>query len=245
MACVYKATNVITGKSYIGFTSGEIKKRKYEHKRGSLRNSPFVFHKSIRKHGWDNFKWEVIYESWDVEHCLTVMEPFFIQEYNTLVPNGYNACVGGRKGMLGIKREPLTEEQRHNISVGTKKNALKGKDHPMYGTKANDKFLDAAKTSMLGKQHSVETKKKQSDSRKEYLKNNKVGMFGKNHSDETKQKMKLERIQKWTLYNPKTKQTELIEDLMNYCQINKLNYKTVYSWKYKSMDGIQMLTKVK
>lgn len=246
MAIIYTVTNIITGKKYVGFTINALKKRKYQHKRNSLcENSPFVFHKSIRKHGWDNFKWEVIYESWDVEHCLTVMEPFFIQEYNTLVPNGYNACVGGRKGMLGIKREPLTKEQRHNISVGTKKNALKGKDHPMYGTKANDNFLDAAKTSMLGKQHSVETKKKQSDSRKEYLKDNKVGMFGKNHSDKTKQKMKLKRIQKWTLYNPKTKQTELIEDLMNYCQINKLNYKTVYSWKYKSVDGIQMLTKVK
>jgi group I intron endonuclease len=245
MAIIYTVTNVITGKKYVGFTNNLLKKRKYQHKQKAKYNSPFVFHKSIRKHGWDNFKWEVIYESWDIEHCLTVMEPFFIQEHNTLVPNGYNSCVGGRKGMLGIKREPLTEKQRHNVSVGTKRNALRGKDHPMYGTKANEKFLQAAKSSMLGKQHSVETKKKQSESHKEYLKNNKSGMFGKKHNDETKQKMKLKRMESWALYNPKTKETLLINDLMNYCQINMLNYKTVYSWKYKSVDGKQMLTKVK
>ena len=246
MSLIYKVTNIINNKKYIGYTSKELKKRKFQHKEYALkRNSPFAFHQAIRKHGWENFKWEVIYESRDTEHCLTVMEPFFINEYDTFGENGYNMDKGGRKGMLGLKRKPLTEEQKENISIGTKKNALRGKDHPMYGTKANDKFLSAAKTSMLGKQHSVETKKKQSHSRKEYLKNNNVGMFGKNHSDETKQKMKLKRIQKWTLCNPKTKQTELIEDLMNYCQINKLNYKTVYSWKYKSVDGIQMLIKLK
>jgi|FreactTroBogLake_1042271.scaffolds.fasta_scaffold03974_2 group I intron endonuclease len=245
MAIIYTVTNVVTGKKYVGFTINALKKRKYQHKQKAKHNSPFVFHKSIRKHGWDNFKWEVIYESWDVEHCLTIMEPFFIQEHNTLVPNGYNSCVGGRKGMLGIKREPLTKEQRHNISVGTKRNALSGKNHPMYGTKANEKFLQAAKTSMVGKNHSVDTKKKQSESRKEYLKDNKVGMFGKKHNDETKQKMKLKRMNKWALYDPQTKQTTLIDDLMEYSRINKIKYKTVYSWKYKSVDGKQMLTKVK
>jgi len=98
---------------------------------------------------------------------------------------------------------------------------------------------------MVGKNHSVDTKKKQSESRKEYLKDNKVGMFGKKHNDETKQKMKLKRMNKWALYDPQTKQTTLIDDLMEYSRINKIKYKTVYSWKYKSVDGKQMLTKVK
>ena len=245
MSYIYKATNIVNDKKYIGYTKN-FRERKNRHKDSALkRNSPFAFHQAIRKYGWDNFKWEVIYESWDVEHCLTVMEPHFIIEYDTFGENGYNMDNGGRKGMLGLKRKPLTEEQRHNVSVGTKRNALRGKDHPMYGTKANEKFLQAAKISMVGKNHSDETKKKQSESRKEYLKDNKVGMFGKKHNDETKQKMKLKRMESWALYNPETKETKLIDDLMNYCQINMLNYKTVYSWKYRSVDGKQMLTKVK
>ena len=32
---------------------------------------------------------------------------------------------------------------------------------------------------------------------------------------------------------------------MKYSEINNIKYKTVYSWKYKSVDGKQMLTKVK
>ena len=246
MALIYKVTNIINDKKYIGYTSKELKKRKFQHKDFALkRNSPFAFHQAIRKYGWNNFKWEIIYESWDIEHCLSVMEPYFIVEYTTFGENGYNMDKGGKKGMFGLKRKPLTEEQRHNVSVGTKKNALKGKDHPMYGTKINEKFLQASKTSMLGKNHSDETKKKQSIAHQEYLKNNKSGMFGKKHNDETKQKMKLKRMEKWSLYNKETKQTTIIDDLMKYCQINKLNYKTVYSLKYRSVEGKQMLTKVK
>lgn len=244
MSCIYKVTNKITGKEYIGFTKNELKKRKFQHKNKAESDSTLVFHKSIKKHGWDNFKWEVIYESLDDEHCLTVMEPYFIKEHNTLVPNGYNICAGGRKGMLGIKREPLTIEQKRNISIGTKKNALSGKNHPMYGTKANEKFLQSARTSMIGKKHSEETKNKQSESRKEYLKENVVGVFGKKHSDETKQKMKLKRMQEWDLYCKETKHLVRIKDLMNYCEINSLQYKTVYAWKYQKVDGIQRLTKV-
>ena len=244
MACVYKVTNIITGKKYIGYTKN-LRERKNRHKYNALhKNSPFLFHKSIRKHGWENFKWEVIYENDDDNYCLTVMEPLLIEENNTLTPNGYNMDKGGRKGMIGLKRGPVSEEVKKKISETLKKTGLKGKDHPMYGTKANDKFIQSAKISMLGKSHSAETKKNQSESRKEYLKYNKVGMFGKQHSDDTKQKMKLKRMEKWELYDKETKQTILIEDLMKYSQLNNIKYKTIYSWKYKIIDGQPRLKKV-
>jgi group I intron endonuclease len=244
MSIIYRVTNEINQKKYIGYTKN-FRERKNKHKDSALkRNSPFAFHQAIRKYGWDNFKWEIIYESWDAEHCLTVMEPHFIIEYETFGENGYNMDKGGRKGMLGLKRKPLNEKQKNNISIGTKKNALKGKDHPLYGTKANEHFLESAKTSMLGKKHTEETKKKQSESRKEYLKKHNVSMFGKTHSDETKQKMKLKRMKTWKLYDIKTKQTIIIDDLMEYSIINNIKYKTVYSWKYKMIDGQPMLKKV-
>lgn len=238
-------TNKINGKIYIGYTSKELKKRKYQHKQYALkRNSPFDFHQAIRKYGWDNFEWQVIYESWDDDHCLTVMEPQFISDYKSFGPNGYNMDKGGKKGMMGLKRKPLTEEQRKNISIGTKKKSLKDKDHPMYGSKANENFLLSAKTSMLGKNHSKKTKQKQSASRKEYLRNNPNGMEGKKHSNQTKEKMRLKSMSQWKLYCEDNKEIILIDDLMYYCQINNLQYKTVYSWKYRQIDGIQVLQKV-
>ena len=244
MAIIYRVTNEINQKKYIGYTKN-FRERKNRHKDSALkRNSPFAFHQAIRKYGWNNFKWEIIYESWDDEHCLTVMKPHFIIEYGTFGENGYNMDKGGRKGMLGLKRKPLTENQKNNISVGTKKNALKGKDHPMYGTKANEQFLMASKTSMSGKKHSDDTKKKQSESRKKYLEENINGMFGKKHNEGTKQKMKLKKMQKWQLYDKSTKEKIIINDLMKYSIINNIKYKTVYSWKYKMIDGQPMLKKV-
>jgi group I intron endonuclease len=237
MVCIYKATNILNGKSYIGYTKN-FTKRKNIHKNSALRkNINFVFYQAIRKYGWDNFKWEVIYESWDQKHCLTIMEPYFIVEHNTFGENGYNMTRGGERGPDTIKRKSLTEEQKKNISIGTKKNALRGEDHPMYGSKGNEKFIQSSKTSMLGKKHSEETRKKQSEVRKEYLKNNKVGMFGKKHSEETKEKMKLKRMRKWELFDVLTGKKIIIDDLMEYSTINNLNYKIVHSWKYKMING--------
>jgi hypothetical protein len=36
----------------------------------------------------------------DKEHCMKVMEDFFIKEYNTMLPNGYNTCNGGGGGII-------------------------------------------------------------------------------------------------------------------------------------------------
>jgi group I intron endonuclease len=245
MSLIYKVTNTLNNKKYIGYTGKELRKRKFQHKQYALkRNSPFIFHQAIRKYGWENFEWEIIYESWDGEHCLSVMEPFFISEYDSFGKNGYNMDKGGRKGMLGLKRKPLSDDQKKNISVGTKKKALKGKDHPMYGTKANEKFIKASKTSMLGKKHSEETKNKQSISRKKHLSENLPSMLGKQHSEETKNKMRMKRMDVWKLYDEKTDNYITINDLMEYSTINNIKYKTIHSWKYQTINGQPRLKKV-
>lgn len=246
MSCIYKVTNKINEKIYIGY-SKNFSKRKSVHKRNALKsNVGFVFYQAIRKHGWDNFKWEVIYESWDDKHCLTVMEPHFITEYNSFGEKGYNMTRGGERGPDTIKRKPLTEKQKNNISVGTKKNVLNGENHPMWGKHHSTQAIEKLKNNkgMFGKKHTKATKQKQSMARKEYLKDNQVGMFGKKHTIETKQKMRIKRMQSWELYNGETKEIIRIDDLLSYCQLNNLLYKTVYAWKYQKVDGVQRLIKV-
>jgi hypothetical protein len=56
--------------------------------------------------------------------------------------------------------------------------------------------------------------------------------------------MKLKKMQKWQLYDKSTKEKIIINDLMKYSIINNIKYKTVYSWKYKMIDGQPMLKKV-
>lgn len=149
---IYRATNIITKKSYIGFSS-DWKARKREHKFNALSedNKNYVFYNSIRKHGFDNFEWEVLYQSRDKLHTLEEMENHFIQEYNTLYPYGYNMKLGGSGGNL-------SEYARKNISERRK------------GIKFSEDHIKNLSLSHKGKKHSLEEKKKISESIKNTLK---------------------------------------------------------------------------
>jgi len=95
---IYRATNLITEKCYIGFDSNW-PKRKSEHKSAAIRDKGFnKFYNSIKKYGWESFTWEVIYQSCDGLHCLNTMESYFISEYNSY-HNGYNSTKGGESGL--------------------------------------------------------------------------------------------------------------------------------------------------
>lgn len=96
---IYLITNKINGKKYVGFTN-DPKRRWKDHR---SRNS--VIGKALRKYGRENFSFEIIYQSKDAEHCLSVMEPYFIAEHDAF-NNGYNISTGG-DGAIGAK---LSEE---------------------------------------------------------------------------------------------------------------------------------------
>ena len=93
---IYKSTNISNRKVYIGFDSNW-PKRKSEHKNSAARGEPYKFYNAIRKHGWENFVWEIIYQSLDHSHTLNIMESYFIKEYDSL-KNGYNTRPGGGPG---------------------------------------------------------------------------------------------------------------------------------------------------
>lgn len=92
---IYKSTNKINEKSYIGF-SKDFNKRINEHLK-SVGKSKSAFHSAIKKYGVDNFVWEIIYQSKDYYHTKNIMEKYFIIEYNTHIDNGngYNMTLGG------------------------------------------------------------------------------------------------------------------------------------------------------
>lgn len=152
MNIIYKVTNIIfPNKCYIGFDSAW-PDRKKEHYKSSFKdyNKKYKFyysefHVALRNFGWDNFHWEVIYQSLDGEHTLKVMESHFIKEYNSYYKwnnGGYNMTLGG-EGTLGWCP---SEEWKKNRSG--EKNPMygnpgflfgkKGKEHPCYGLKRDD-----------------------------------------------------------------------------------------------------------
>lgn len=91
---VYKLTNTINGKAYIGITSRYESDRWSEHKvraRQGVRNSRL--YDAIRKYGPDAFNREVIAKA-STEDELRELERRYIQEFNTYEA-GYNSNLGG------------------------------------------------------------------------------------------------------------------------------------------------------
>ena len=96
---IYRSVNKINKKVYIGYTNKSLEQRTKEHIKAAKKGSEYVFHKSIRKHGSDNFTWEVLFESKDKNFILNEMESFFIKEHNSFYENGFgsitlNICDG-------------------------------------------------------------------------------------------------------------------------------------------------------
>lgn len=113
MGYIYKITNKIDNKAYIGQTCRDPKKRWLEHYSRDI-NKDTYFHRALKKYGKDNFLWEVIEECED--SSLNEREIYWIKYYNTYYKNGngYNMTYGGEfethreKAIIGIS--PLGEE---------------------------------------------------------------------------------------------------------------------------------------
>jgi group I intron endonuclease len=131
---IYKVTNQINKKEYIGCTITTLKKRFEEHAWRCLKtDSNTKFCNSIKKYGIENFEIELI------EECDIIIiyerEKFFINEFKTYY-TGLNSTIGG-EGCLGYKH---SKEIREKISKSLKNGrSHKGKTYEeIYGDRVND-----------------------------------------------------------------------------------------------------------
>lgn len=86
---IYKITNKVNGKSYIGQTryTIEFRWKQHQHKKDNT-----YFHNAIHKYGIENFNIEIL-EECNIED-LNNREIFYIAKYDTF-KNGYNLTIGG------------------------------------------------------------------------------------------------------------------------------------------------------
>jgi len=106
MFAIYQVTNQVNGKSYIGFTTKKPEERWKRHCMSSNQDSETHFHRSIRKHGANNFKFEILEEGWDPKIGLDTREPYWI---SVLKPE-YNMTHGG-DGVLGYSHGRVTRKK--------------------------------------------------------------------------------------------------------------------------------------
>lgn len=103
---IYKITNKVNGKSYIGQTryTIEFRWKQHQHKKDNT-----YFHNAIHKYGIDNFSIEIL-EECNIED-LNSREIFYIAKYNTF-DKGYNLTIGGdgnRRLLLDNKYDEIKE----------------------------------------------------------------------------------------------------------------------------------------
>jgi group I intron endonuclease len=146
---IYKATNKINNKCYIGQTVKSLRTRKLSHINLCKNNRINNFYNAVNKYGWNNFKWEVLCECNSKEE-LDEMEFHYIKQYDTY-KNGYNMTLGGDKGTYGwiptkeTRKKMSISKQNYvpwnkgkHLSEETKKKISKSKKGMVSYTKLNE-----------------------------------------------------------------------------------------------------------
>ena len=165
LVLVYKATNNINGKVYIGKTTRTLSHAKARHHDRAFHVEYVTyFYNALRKYGWSSFTWETLYIGKD-DQDIQQKEKEYIVEYKDLC---YNMTDGG-DGSAGLTTSESTKLLRSNNVLGDKNPCFGkfGNAHPAYGNK-----------------HTEETKQRISDAHS-----------GKSKSDEHKQALSKSKLQ--------------------------------------------------
>ena len=137
MYLIYKYTNSVNGKVYIGQTSKTLEERAQHNGRNYIESKRF--YAAIKKYGWDAFTPSVI-DSADTVEEANAKEIYYISLYKSTDREfGYNLSSGGDCGIMA-------DETKKTIS-----------------DLAKERYKDPTRNPMYGKKHSAESKRKQSE----------------------------------------------------------------------------------
>lgn len=200
---IYKITNLINGKVYIGQTVQTFKRRKIEHLYEYRKNRVFhPIYNAMRKYGEENFNWSIIDHAYSRQE-LDDREIFWIDFYKSYVKrkdnNGYNLTIGG--GALSGEYNPMygrevSEETREKLRI-----ANTGKNNHKTTTDEQETdiinlYLEGLTMTdvgeIVGVTYTVVSRvltDHKIDKRETNRKGDENGMFGKNHSDDAKKKI--------------------------------------------------------
>lgn len=109
---IYKITNKLNGKSYVGLTKQPLAARLRAHFSNSKTHNNTYIKKAIQKYGKDAFTVSCLGEYCSLEQ-LNDAESYYIDFYNTLAPNGYNLQTGGNSHTVSdITRKKLSDSHK-------------------------------------------------------------------------------------------------------------------------------------
>jgi len=227
----YLITNHVNGKTYVGFAT-DPQQRWREHHRDAARGRGYALHEAIRKHGVENFSFEVICGGKNKLDMLKYVEPELIRQHNShITKHGYNLkqdlCGANWNSAYGIKdgrfrskieeekkfisertKEKMDSKVRHHLSESLKSYYANGGVHAMKGKKHTPEAIQQMSASHLNM--SDETKNKIGEAAERMWSNPESRQRVIHHlqhpSDETRQKMSAAKKGKttWNKGKPNT-----------------------------------------
>jgi len=144
---IYKITNNINGKSYIGLKSKTVEESEDYYGSGKLINQ------AIDKYGKENFTKEILERNIKSHEILNDQEIYWIEKIDTY-HNGYNLTKGGQ-GNLGRVASEETKSKLKKAFTGRKRSE-----------ETKLKISEAAKKYNVGRPVSEETRRKISEAMK-------------------------------------------------------------------------------
>lgn len=195
MYCIYRITNLVNGKTYIG--QHKYKETPYDDYMGSGTH----LKAAQKKYGIENFKKEIICKNVQYKATIDDMEKFYIKKEREQNLFGcYNIADGG-EGCTYWRGKHRSLETRKKLSESLKgkplsekhKRKLKGRISPNKGKNISEEHKKKLAEVHIGKKISEEHKKKLHEAWK-----------GKHHSEETK--TKISEANKGRQVSSKTKQ---------------------------------------
>jgi group I intron endonuclease len=116
---IYKLTNTVNGKIYIGLTTQSLSDRMCGHRRAARKGSPQLIARAIRKYGFEAFTVEEIATASSLEE-LRFLEVFYIAESRSAERSrGYNRSLGG-EGAFGVRDSKATRAKKSARMQGFK-----------------------------------------------------------------------------------------------------------------------------
>jgi len=167
---IYKTTNLINDKIYIGQCGGKI----YNRRKGYL-GSGVLISRALKKYGRKNFKKEILCYCETLEG-LNIQEIYYIAFYKNQGYTMYNITDGGG-GALGLRGEKASNYGK-TFSEETRKKMgdwQRGEKSPMYGKSLSDEHKAIISNANKNKIISDDTRKKMSKANK----GEKNSMYGK------------------------------------------------------------------
>jgi group I intron endonuclease len=149
---VYKITNTVNGKIYIGATKNSFKTRWNQHKSDAKRGDTRPFYRAIKKYGHKKFKMTLLYTA-PSEKEMYEKERFYIAKHNSNSRKiGYNLSEGGEGNNSGKTwAKGLTKETHPSLMSISQKQS--GSGNFWFGKKHTKKWKKNHSNKIKGKNH--------------------------------------------------------------------------------------------